>query len=294
MRSWNGYRRPSATIRLQGRHRPGTAIGPQYAERVPETFPADRSASDAPPAARPPVDPLDLLRRDAQAARSPSGSVASRLLDVLLGDSMRPGDRLPSERRLTEAMGVGRSAVREAIAALEVLGIVETRAGSGTYLRASTSELLPQTLSWSLMVDQDATGDLAVVRGALERSAAQEAARAPQSAQVARLRELVAAQEAAREDPRSYIEADMAFHQQLAAMAGNPILAALLSTSRSLLRVWFERGVEDPADIEVAIAEHRAVSEAIAAGDPEAAAAAMEAHMRTAAERLARTEIDGA
>src|SRR5690606_27195057 len=120
-----------------------------------------------------------------------------------------------------------RSAVREAIAALEVLGIVETRAGSGTYLRASTSELLPQTLSWSLLVDQEATGDLAVVRGALERSAAQEAARAPRAAEVARLQELVAAQEAAREDPRSYIEADMAFHQQLAAMARNPILAAL-------------------------------------------------------------------
>lgn len=268
---------------------------------MPETSRPSRSDPAAAPAPasdpRTPsqaVDPLDLLRRDAQGSRSPSGSVASRLLDVLLGDSMRPGDRLPSERRLTEAMGVGRSAIREAISALEVLGVVETRAGSGTYLRASTSELLPQTLSWSLLVDQDATEDLAVVRGALERSAAQEAARTPAADQVARLEELVAAQEAARGDAAAYIEADMAFHQHLAAMAGNPILAALLSTSRSLLRVWFERGVEDPADIDVAIREHRAVCEAIAARDPQAAASAMESHMRTAAERLVRTPVDGA
>src|SRR5690625_5575841 len=82
-------------------------------------------------------------------SRSPSSAVTLRLLDLLLGESMRPGARLPGERALAESLGGGRGAVRAAASALEVLGIVETRAGSGTYLRSGTSELLPSTLSWS-------------------------------------------------------------------------------------------------------------------------------------------------
>nr|WP_235472331.1 GntR family transcriptional regulator [Frigoribacterium sp. Leaf44] len=65
----------------------------------------------------------------------------------LVGDPDAPGSRLPPERQLAERLGVGRSAVREALAALEILGIVTVRPGSGTYLRDQTSELLPTTLS---------------------------------------------------------------------------------------------------------------------------------------------------
>ena len=58
-----------------------------------------------------------------------------------------------------------------------MLGIVETRAGSGTYLRSGTSELLPSTLSWSLLLDQDRTAELIVVRNPpSKRSAAELAA----------------------------------------------------------------------------------------------------------------------
>lgn len=230
---------------------------------------------------------LDALRRTAGTATSASGSVAQQLLALLLGDAMVPGDRLPGERALAEALGVGRSAVREAIAALEVLGVVQTRAGSGTYLRGATSELLPQTLSWSMLLDHERVEDLAVVRGALERAAAETAAARVQDADAARLRALVELQRSAV-GSAAYVEHDVAFHQHVAAMGGNRILAELLSTSRSLLRVWFDNAVDDPADIEAAIREHAAVAEAIAAGDPVAAERAMAAHMATASARIIR------
>ena len=230
---------------------------------------------------------LDALRRSASAAKSVSGSVAEQLLKLLLGDSMHAGDRLPSERKLTDALGVGRSAVREAIAALEVLGIVETRAGSGTYLRSSTSELLPQTLSWSMLVEQDQTRHVAFVRAALERAAAERAAEVVTPADAAVLRGHVTAQRAAA-GTADYVEHDIAFHQHLAAMAENPILSDLLSTARSLLRVWFEHAVDSPEDIEAAIREHHAIAEAIAAGDSAAAGAAMAEHMATASARILR------
>ena len=223
-------------------------------------------------------------------SRSPSSAVTYRLLDLLLGESMRLGDRLPGERALAEELGVGRSAVREAISALEVLGVVETRAGSGTYLRSSTSELLPSTLSWSLLMDQDRTIELNVVRGALERSAAQLAALTATAEQKDELRRLVAAQRAAADDRESYVAADVAFHRVLAEIGGNGLVGELLATTRTLLRVWFDRAVDNREDIDRAIREHEEIARAVAAGDAVAAGEAMEQHMETAAERIQRED----
>ena len=220
--------------------------------------------------------------------RSPSSAVTFRLLDLLLSESMRPGDRLPGERALAEDLGVGRSAVREAISALEVLGIVETRAGSGTYLRSGTSELLPSTLSWSLLLDQDRTSELTVVRSALERSAAELAATHRTDEQAQHLLELVERQRDAADEPERYVEADIAFHRELAQIAGNKLLSEILSTTRTLLRVWFENAVDRHADIEEAIREHREIAQAIADRDPDAVSGAMTRHMATATARILR------
>lgn len=233
---------------------------------------------------------LDSLRH-AHDQPSVSGSVAQQLLGMLLGEHMSAGDRLPSERKLTEALGVGRSAVREAIAALEVLGIVVTRAGSGTYLRSSTSELLPQTLSWSMLIDQDQMEHLAFVRSALERAAVERAAEIATPEDAERLREIVQAQRDTAKS-RAYVDHDIAFHQHIAMMAQNPILDDLLSTARSLLRVWFEHAVDRDEDVETAIREHAEITEAIAAGDPAAAERAMRGHMATATERILRVAGD--
>src|SRR3954447_4778056 len=110
----------------------------------------------------------------------PSGSavsvVATRLLDLFTGGSIAAGTRLPPERELAGSLEVVRSAVREALAALEILGVVDVRPGSGTYLRGNASELLPQTLSWGMMLGQPKTLELIEVRGALEIYAARLAA----------------------------------------------------------------------------------------------------------------------
>lgn len=226
--------------------------------------------------------------------RSPSSAVTFRLLDLLLGESMRPGDRLPGERSLAEDLGVGRSAVREAISALEVLGIVETRAGSGSYLRSGTSELLPSTLSWSLLLDQERTAELTVVRAALERSAAELAATLRTDEQARHLLELVELQREAADDHERYVEADIAFHRELALMGGNTLLAELLSTTRTLLRVWFENAVDRRADIEDAIREHTEIARAVADRDAVAVAAAMARHMDTASARVLRSSTSTA
>ena len=136
---------------------------------------------------------------------SPSGSTTQQLLDLIWSGSLSPGDRLPAERSLAEQLLVGRSAVREAIAALEVLGFVETRGGSGTYLRAATSELLPRALNWGMMLDRDKTAQLAQVREGLEILAVELAAPAYRATRLAELAAIVDEAAALRFDPAGFV-----------------------------------------------------------------------------------------
>lgn len=222
----------------------------------------------------------------------PPGTAVSevvRQLTTLLTDgNLVPGSRLPPERKLAEQLGVGRSAVREALAALEVLGIVAVRPGSGTYLRDSTSELLPTTLSWGLMLSAGHTDQLSEVRSALEVEAASLAACRAAEEDLATLDELVAGMRESVDDPESYVEADARFHLVVSRMAGNEVLTDLLRTIRSLLRVWMERRVRTREEALLAAEEHERVLVALRAGDSGAARAAMRAHMRTARTRVER------
>ncbi|SDQ31179.1 FadR/GntR family transcriptional regulator [Microbacterium sp. cf332] len=217
-------------------------------------------------------------------ARTPVSEVARRLLDLFTSGDVAPGTRLPPERQLAATLEVGRSAVREALAALEILGIVDVRPGSGTYLRGAASELLPQTLRWGLLIGERNTHELIELRSGLEIYVARLAAGATGDgelgAHVERMRASLA-------DLAEFARADLAFHHELARLAGNAMLIDLLHVVRSLLQVYADRAVHDEAEARQALAEHEEISRAVTAGDEDAAASAMAAHMATAARRLA-------
>jgi len=222
----------------------------------------------------------------AVAPGSAVAEVARQLTTLIAGGTFAAGSRLPPERQLAESLGVGRSAVREALAALEILGLVQVRPGSGTYIRYSMTELLPTTRSWGLMLTADHTTELSEVRAGLEVQAAVLAAGRSDYATLTALRADLAAMEAATDDLPAFIEADAAFHQHLAQAAGNAVMGDLLRTIRSLLRVWSERRLQTGEQALTACREHRAVLEAVVAADPAAAAEAMSNHMRTAGRRV--------
>src|SRR5690349_20562334 len=147
---------------------------------------------------------------------TPVSEVARRMLDLFTGGSIAAGTRLPPERQLATTLGVGRSAVREALAALEILGIVEVRPGAGTYLRGSTSELLPQSLRWGILIGRRSTEELVELRGALEIYAARLAADRMSPESVARLGGHLQRMRESRSDIPAFVEADQRFHLELA------------------------------------------------------------------------------
>src|SRR6476620_6891937 len=156
--------------------------------------------------------------------------VAERLLAYFTSGEIPGGRRLPAERQLAASLGVGRSAVREALAALEILGIVIVRPGSGTYLRDGVSELLPRTLSWGLMLGEPRTRALVELRSGLEVQAVQLAAARITDEALDRMRANLDSMEKNLDNLAAFVEADAAFHKEIATGSGNQVLQELLQS----------------------------------------------------------------
>lgn len=228
------------------------------------------------------LEPITIKRE------SLSAQIIKSLTEYFFSGSMLAGSKLPSERQLAETLGVSRSAVRDAIQSLGLLGIVEIRQGDGTYLRSSGSDLLPRVIEWGLFLGERRVMDLVEARQQVEISLAGLAARRRTDEDVAALRSLLEEMDAI-EERADFVEVDVRFHATIAAAARNTVLSDVLSNITSLIRVWMARSLEAAGETRTSNAEHRAVVEAIAAGDHRAAQSAMRTHMRRAEQRLRRT-----
>jgi GntR family transcriptional repressor for pyruvate dehydrogenase complex len=210
--------------------------------------------------------------------------VAGQLRELIEAGSLRDGEQLPSERELAERLGVSRSTVREAVQFLGALGLVEIRHGLGTFVRAEgdRAQLPSEWLRWTQR-HKVHVHELLEVRRGLEALAAELAAESGAGEGLSGLEEALAAMEAALDGPDvpALVEADMAFHSGLAAASGNAALRHLTdSLGRELLR---ERGAiwNEPGRPERSLREHRAIYDAVRAGDPLAARAAVVEHLRS-------------
>lgn len=212
-------------------------------------------------------------RREAHSAQ-----VARHLIDYLLSGNLAAGDRLPSERQLAAALQVGRAAVREAIKSLSLLGLVEVRLGDGTYLSSSTSQLLPQVIQWGLLLGGHRIRDLMEVRNHLEIAAVGLAAERGDAASAQRLHGAIEDMRTAGHDLGGFVQADIAFHLAVAEASRNEVFVNLLDSIQALLREWARRALERDHEIDIALAMHIPVAEAVENRDIEGARAAMAAH----------------
>lgn len=220
-----------------------------------------------------------------------SDEVARALIDYVSSGQIGPGEKLPSERQLSEAFGVGRGVIREGIKSLGVLGLVEFRHGGGTYLRHGDSELLPRVIEWGLMLGERRASDLVEARRYLEQITTMLAADRCDDVHLARIEEALTGLRTAKTTDE-FVAADVAFHLAIADASGNMILANMLKSISSLLRVWIHRVMEAADSFEESYEEHVPVFEAIRVRDRAAAAAAMETHMTKASRRLTATLQD--
>ena len=237
--------------------------------------------------AKPP--PPRTLANVAPIRREPLATeIARRLVEFILSGQVEPGTRMPSERALAEAFGVGRSAMREALKALSLIGLIEVRQGDGTYLRKADSALLPELIEWGLLLGEQRTMDLVEARQEIEVIIAGLAARRRSEADLADLRTILARMGAAP-DVMAFVDADVQFHLRLADACGNSALRDIHASVQALLRTWITRVLTASGDSVPSYEEHIPIVAAIESGDPGAAQAAMAAHMSSAAGRLRTT-----
>lgn len=220
--------------------------------------------------------------------------VIARLKEMIVSEGYEPGSRLPPERDLAARLTVSRNTVREAVRALSLTGIVESRRGSGTYVTSLAPKVMLDAMS--LLVDfADDVGlvDILAVRRVLEAEAAARAAARITASELAELRTCL---DLMQHDPQhgdgsvtAVTEADVRFHSVIAAASGNPVLAALIDAlgDRTLRgRVW--RAYADRGVFGRACVEHEAIYDALVESDPTRAAAAAAAHVAQV-ERFLRT-----
>lgn len=200
---------------------------------------------------------------------------------------LRAGSRLPIERDLAARLGVSRGPLREGVRALAMLGVLEPRQGDGTYVSALDASLLLSPLGLlSELQDPAEAVHLLAVRRVLESESVAQAAIALSEEQLDGLGEILSRiDELLRGDPEdwdveTFIEADSAFHREIARGSGNPPLAALIEglTGRTVrARLW--RAIHERGTVRKAHAEHHAILQELRRRDPERARVRMAMHI---------------
>ncbi len=208
---------------------------------------------------------------------------------MILAGELRPGDRLPPEKELSDRLGLSRSSLREAVKALEIIGVLDVRRGDGTYVTSLQAEVLLGALAFVADVSQDSSVlELFAVRRILEPAAAALATDRVTPDDVGRLRALLG-EVGADTHPDQLVAHDLVFHRSLCALSGNASLTSLLdSLSGSTLRARVWRGLVEDGAVERTLHEHRAIVDAVGSGDVELVRALVTVHVSGVASWLDR------
>jgi DNA-binding FadR family transcriptional regulator len=228
--------------------------------------------------------------------------VQSALRDYIVNERLRPGDPLPPESELARALVVSRNSVREAVKALEGVGIIEARSGSGLYVREFTLEAVLGHFAFGMLFDVQALGEILDVRLILETGMVERVVLSTSAEQLERLDETIEDWREATARGEYSASHDRAFHAILYETGHNPLLGQILG---AFWRVFYEaRGkalVPEPLDPAETLALHVAILEALRKGDVAATRGAVNAHhegikrrveIAAATETIARSSTD--
>lgn len=218
--------------------------------------------------------------------------------DEILEGRLKRGDQIESDRELAKKLNVGRSAVREALKVLDVLGMIDIRLGQGTYITSRETNFFSVPLSWSLFLDGSQVKSILQVRGALELRAVQLAAQCEDKNKLDRLTDIYyrmqkTFQESKDSDNLQHalqetLDADIEFHTCIAECSGNPIILSMLTTIRNFLKRVSGTGMVDAEQLQAVVEEHQKLYGAIISGNVEAATETMMKHL---AASMARYKI---
>ena len=216
----------------------------------------------------------------------------ARIQQMIVSGELRPGQRLPPEKELSESLGLSRNSLREAVKALELIRVLDVRRGDGTYVTSLEPAVLLEAVSFVVDMHHDRSlVDLLEVRRILEpASAVLATARASEQ----QIEDLHALMQSVGEDTgvEDLVAHDLEFHSTIARIGGNQYLSGLLdalSSKTVRVRVW--RGLTQNGSVQRTLDEHAAIVDAIRRRDPQLVQALVVSHVE-GVERWLRRSLD--
>ena len=201
--------------------------------------------------------------------------------------NLRPGDKIESDRDLAEKFDVGRTAIRETLKVLNVLGLIDIRPGQGSFICKDGSNFFIIPLSWSVFLDIDKIDSILVVRDMLEIKAAEIAAEKSDNEHLHNLTKVSYDMHTAfiEQDFRDFLDLDLKFHEAVASCSENPLIYNLIKTISNLIRHVSGTGMINIDQLQHIYEEHQKIYGFILARDSIAAGEAMKTHLTSSRKR---------
>ena len=212
-------------------------------------------------------------------------SVVRQIELLILRGILRPGERLPSERDLSDRMGVSRPSLRDAVTVLQDRGLLVSRAGAGIYVADVLGSAFSEALVQLFATHEEAVFDYIAFRRDMEGLAAERAARRASDTDLRVVDAIFDKMEAAHSgrSPEDEARLDADFHMAIIEASHNVIMLHMMRSMFDLLRegVFYNRQVmfKQRAARDMLLDQHRAINAALQARDPMSARAAVEAHL---------------
>lgn len=212
-------------------------------------------------------------------------SVVRQIETLILRGILRPGERLPAERDLSERFGVSRPSLRDAVADLSERGLLTSRPGAGIYVADALGSSFSDALVQLFASHDEAVFDYIGFRLDMEGLAAERAARLGSDTDLAVIATLFSRMEAAhlKRDPTDEAAIDAEFHMAIIEASHNVVMLHMMRSMYDLLRngVFYNRQImfRQRTTRDMLLDQHRAINDALQLRDPTGARAAVAAHM---------------
>jgi len=215
-----------------------------------------------------------------------TASAFEQLISYVVKGEWKAGDRIPPERELCQQLGIARTSLREALKAMELIGMLDSRVGDGTFV-CPRSEFLSRPLLWAFTgTDHAELRDIMEAREFLERDLAGLAAERGSDADIEAIGAAVNTMRENIAEGKSILESDLAFHLTIATAAHNEVLRNAVQLLRNLLKQWLILKLLLPAVPSKVLKQHEDIYLAIKSRDAAAARDAMWGHLEDTAQLL--------
>ncbi len=220
-------------------------------------------------------------------------TIVEQIKNLIVSGNLKPGDKLPSEKELSEMFQVSRTSVREALCALDMAGLLEVRPGGGAFVRHSNPNDILESLSFALILEKEKIRDIMEVRRGLEIEAAGLAAERATPENLKKMEEALAQMETDLAEGAPGDESDLKFHYSIIEATQNPLLLRVMNTiydtMNQTLRItrnlWLQSPSSTPRRL---LEEHRQIYKAIKSKNDKEAKKIMSKHIQKVLTELER------